>query len=150
MKGKSWIFPGSGSKIFVCFFLFFFYYFISLSFFFPHYSSTLVMNIFRPAVPYLPIHHQNHLISATHKVGIKLAVMTFFSPQTAQISHVLDIYFPTVAHDETVIRGRDRTTWKYVVNGMKEGIIFGLSVVYKYYSIVMNDSYFVLLIFVSL
>jgi len=59
-----------------------------------------------------------HLISASHKVGIQLAVVTF-SPQTEQIAHVLDIHFPAFAH-EIVIRGRDRT-WDYVGNGMKEG-----------------------------
>ena len=59
-----------------------------------------------------------HLISETHNAGIQVAVVTF-SPQTKQIADVLDIHFPSFAHD-IVIRGRDRS-WDYVGNGMKEG-----------------------------
>jgi len=59
-----------------------------------------------------------HLFKAAHASGIKIAIVTF-SPQTRDISHVLEIHFPDFAH-EIVIRGRDHT-WKYEGNGMRNG-----------------------------
>jgi hypothetical protein len=59
-----------------------------------------------------------HLISAAHKAGIKIAIVTF-SPQVNYISQVLQIHFPNFYH-EIIIRGRD-DSWFYEGNGMKHG-----------------------------